>query len=1101
MPNNQSDCFLLPPSNNGYGITPKKDGEWDKQLLNSFREIANKLKVQGNTRTVSSIPDIWARPLLMQIALYDDTHPLHQEMKAQWRGMLAAIALAKVKILQITATLVELNNNNVFFKELNSREDSVYQLEGNQNPWQKIYVFLIDGKAVGMTSPSTIVCPSEDGNWGNLGWFERHKGLNSPLATNNFLNQDEKEQLYFWLNTLRGQLQGSDQATKIINLIEEFQDDLNSSLTRQNLTLETPRLHKDKDRFFEESILLGNLRILNTPIEPKTIESSVILKSTANRDNVNKIYVIPDVNEISKQWKLQPQDICIEQENQTRLAAINIDDYRQRNDFLVFDEIFNKEIYFIKLASSYIPGALFPKGVDSITYNDEKGDTTKITPLLPINLKLLQVLTPKELQQVMTIEKIILNENPGVRITINLSLSGNDIPYKVSREYTIKEENLLTTVPILELWPNFRVQGWKDYYAFYGDIVEDISGKDHKTFRVRFPKSLDKPGGFNNISDSSNVYQITQLNDFPPYVICQNTTNNIELGVILLNTPPEIKLQGGSSWKVGVDFGTSFTNVYYNNGSVETKLELSNQRFSITKPTDSYDGDRAILLYKYFLSANKKELPISSILTIQNAKPNTYRLILDGRIYIVGNANAFDPSQSYIKTNLKWEENAINLKLNKIFLSQLVLQITAEAVFHKVSTINWAISYPSAFSVKDLELYPEDWKNIFKDLKNNTPITHNWTDETETSWCSESLASAYYFNYLPENQNTDTFTCIDMGGGTSDISIWQDDKLVHQCSVLLAGKDLFSQFLEQRSELLKAFGVNLDNLMNKTANEAFNAKLNALLLQHGDTWVEKRRELEGNAKLQAQELRLLTTIGISGLYYYIGILLRVLHSRTGGGLWNKTEITPVYVGGNGSRIFHWLVAAGEFNSSKPASKLLSTMLQKGSGFSSARLQNTVLSKKPKDEVASGLVLDRGKIQLTIPNNLDNRFIAGEAYEFQFQEENESEIISRGFNEDDRLELPASGTIEEFSIPKLTNLRQFWQDLHQTLKDLDQLTIIPDKNSFFTNDSELWSQTQTSLETYLKREMNRDVKSIRPEPPFIIALKVLLGTLAGKGRGR
>ena len=255
MSNNQSDCFLLPPSKNGYSIHPQMDGEWHENLSSEFKNIAKSFNVQANARSVSSIPDMWARPLLMQMALYDDKHPLHEKMKAQWRGMLAAIALAKVRNLNLTATLVELDNNSAdplvnFFKEPNKGEDSVYQLEEYNNPWQKIYIFLVDGKAVGMTSPSTIVCPSADGNWGKLAWFNSAKGLLFSKG-NNFLNLDEKEQLWLWLNILKGQLELSGQAIKLVYLIEDFQKDLAIQSRINRIKNEIPR-RENPAIFFEE---------------------------------------------------------------------------------------------------------------------------------------------------------------------------------------------------------------------------------------------------------------------------------------------------------------------------------------------------------------------------------------------------------------------------------------------------------------------------------------------------------------------------------------------------------------------------------------------------------------------------------------------------------------------------------------------------------------------------------------------------------------------------------------------------------------------------------------------------------------------------------
>jgi len=57
------------------------------------------------------------------------------------------------------------------------------------------------------------------------------------------------------------------------------------------------------------------------------------------------------------------------------------------------------------------------------------------------------------------------------------------------------------------------------------------------------------------------------------------------------------------------------------------------------------------------------------------------------------------------------------------------------------------------------------------------------------SFRTESLAIAQYFADK-EDRNLIGSACIDLGGGTFDISIWQDNRLIHQCSIQLAGRNL-----------------------------------------------------------------------------------------------------------------------------------------------------------------------------------------------------------------------------------------------------------------------------------------------------------------------
>jgi hypothetical protein len=65
-------------------------------------------------------------------------------------------------------------------------------------------------------------------------------------------------------------------------------------------------------------------------------------------------------------------------------------------------------------------------------------------------------------------------------------------------------------------------------------------------------------------------------------------------------------------------------------------------------------------------------------------------------LYIPG-WNSFNSENSWIETDLKWE----NLTLNRLFLKHLALHISALAAKNGVKQIQWSISYPSAFSNSD----------------------------------------------------------------------------------------------------------------------------------------------------------------------------------------------------------------------------------------------------------------------------------------------------------------------------------------------------------------------------------------------------------------
>lgn len=121
-----------------------------------------------------------------------------------------------------------------------------------------------------------------------------------------------------------------------------------------------------------------------------------------------------------------------------------------------------------------------------------------------------------------------------------------------------------------------------------------------------------------------------------------------------------------------------------------------------------------------------------------------------------------------------------------------------------------------------------------------------------------------------------------MGGGTSDISIWEErnleNTLVHQCSVKLAGRELFSQFLELNPGFLKRHFQGDFSGLEALKAEKFRAKLDVLLRQNTDKWLKEERDLVAD-KPEFQELIQLMAIGTAGLYYYVGLLLKALHAE------------------------------------------------------------------------------------------------------------------------------------------------------------------------------------------------------------------------------
>ena len=92
---------LLPKMKRTYNVGHfTEGGAWkpcDSGELQNLSEGLNLEKVDPRFFEVTSVPDMWARPLLFTMALYHDSHPVHNLIVGEWRGLLAMLALREYR--------------------------------------------------------------------------------------------------------------------------------------------------------------------------------------------------------------------------------------------------------------------------------------------------------------------------------------------------------------------------------------------------------------------------------------------------------------------------------------------------------------------------------------------------------------------------------------------------------------------------------------------------------------------------------------------------------------------------------------------------------------------------------------------------------------------------------------------------------------------------------------------------------------------------------------------------------------------------------------------------------------------------------------------
>lgn len=192
---------LLPSLKIDSKVAIPKNGEWTISSQNTLSGLVDGLKVSANKNSsISSIPDIWARPILMQSILGDSTHPKYKQCVAEWRGLLAIMALRKMRglsHLHIASieipTADRLSDDAPAFLRVLARSVPVEYLQRQDDDTikdktgiqAKIQLLTYDEHPLGIFWPSILICPAlelETYHPTDIPWWS-HEGIIDPISS------------------------------------------------------------------------------------------------------------------------------------------------------------------------------------------------------------------------------------------------------------------------------------------------------------------------------------------------------------------------------------------------------------------------------------------------------------------------------------------------------------------------------------------------------------------------------------------------------------------------------------------------------------------------------------------------------------------------------------------------------------------------------------------------------------------------------------------------------------------------------------------------------------------------------------------------------
>ena len=960
------------------------------RLVNSLSE-GETLDDVGN---IDSIPDIWAKPLLFKMALFDinDTKEfvkgLHDFVTGEWRALLAMFALKEMRHLNLTIEHIDLeydpNPLAKVFKSLAPQES----IDGSKDAWVKgIYVISFNEKPIAIISPVTLVAPSADYTeifHGTLTppWSKDKQTLTDPI---DMLMEDDLIALSKWLKNLNEELKNlatSTQNYKNRNLINNLsgcvdnyifdvdykikgKNDANFSLIDSDLNL------NQGIAWLLKKTVKGEIAVADAP-------SAVKLIIAPERHKKDLLLISPEmVRDFAKQERVSPEHLVIWpgisalditedslKSVSTQIGKVQLDDveFRRPEDF------FHEKIVLIDSGGGVFPNSLDFSGMKIVA--EEDGEKIELTPILPIKLELLELFSPEEIQKRISLSYD--SRKITATLTFDFPLSGTknkQTYFRYKKVYETKDiEYNSSATPVIELWPNISSELWNTYYLLYvNHRASDKKLADNAYYVM--PWAYDKNLCTENAQDLMKNLFTVKLEGLPEALIitCVSGGNIYEAGFVLLKKPEPVESYANISWKIGVDFGTSSTMLYFaeNDGTAQP-LVLDSHLFQIT---DSRAARTAI--FRYFIPPTIASQQDGSFLSIfrllnPNAKQNI-RPLQDGNVYRLSSENQyyFQQDAANIDANLKWQSDPVGRKKTAAYIKQICSQAFVEAVAHHASNVEWNFSYPTAFSTQQ----KSDFDMICRQAAAEAESKTVQTMEIETY--SESEASAYYFNRLHTSGTSNAnFTrgaiCVDIGAGTTDISIisGQPGRIIFHTSIQYAGKYMFKPIYDNFQEFTDSY-EQISKVQNPEKRQAL---IDADMRENSEKYIQDLaiNNANGNIPKILQQ----SQFAVAGLFYYLGKILRILHDpKVGRSYYKENTLPRIFVGGNGSRIFHWLTGGNPIQDNRgkihPYLKVLEKMLVEASGLES-KLFRINLSSQPKVEVASGMIS-------TLPTNANTFF--------------------------------------------------------------------------------------------------------------------------------
>ena len=1067
---------MLPKVNDAAKVLRDEAGVWKSTDINFLRSLADGLDCGDSIRdmgTVDSIPDMWARPLLFRLALFDREPTkqfvtgLHEKVRGEWRALLAMIALKNFKHLDLKAVQVNLREDKSELAEILKSLAPTESLSGDKSAWlTDVYVVTLDGRPLATTSPTTLIAVAADYERTFAGklsapWSTNQRTLSDPIK---FLSPVELNALKVWLANLYGKVQrlekigarAKELSNALLKTLADYERDVAQAQIPSSATFDfvpsNLNLHVGISRLLDETIKGRVARLQDSAVRLLTAKKNLLLVSPesvrdfARLEGVNAAQLVVwqgiSANDITDEKLFDPN----------KIGRVNLNgvQFRRPEDF------FCERMAVTEPADAF-PNALKIRGAENLLATD-------LTPIPPVKRELLELFTAEEISARLS----ITDDEENFYVHFDFPLSGVDnrgTDFRRTKTYPKRELIYIDReVPVAELWPNFRRPGWTDYFLYYENF--QAQSDDDKLAEDIFYVA---PFGHEKILAN----RFTQkLDAFPDALICTyNPPPHVarqpfEVGAILLDKPKLVEADVSLTRKISVDFGTSSTMIFFADNDAEPQpLKIEPKLYKVTE-----SGGARAQTFRHFIPSQIPERADGSFLSVfhllNTSADKKIRPLVDGHVFLLSSQNTrvFEKFAAHIDANLKWADDDFQRRKTAAYIAQICLQAAAQAQADGASQVEWNFSYPTAFSHAQKTSFME----ICREVVGNA-----------TFW-AESKAAAYHFNKLDGKAGNfaQGAICVDIGAGTTDISVvsGQSPRIVYHTSIRYAARQMFKPIYDN-FELFAG-----EKISGKFTDESQRlAVIDADLREHSEKYLADLKFITGRE--QVKNVLQAAQFATAGLFHYLGELVKVLHDY---GHYRESKVPQIFVGGNGARIFRWLTGGTELDGNIYLD-VLEKIFVAASGLEGHKKFRLHMSDQPKVEVAAGMLVarpandaeffDADRINRDMFGDADEFIYAAQLAGADFSQGGQSQAATSFVSAHDLADGLTVNGLDEFKtfVARFNASNKLWAQGVTFDEELAE-ELLRDANNFFTD------------------KRGRDVKKILVEPVFVAELKLWLSAL-------